>query len=77
MDLARGGRERSVAEIAAELAHRGHDVTILCQEGESAPAGVKVSPLGFTGRGQPAKFAEAVREITQREKYDITNGNAN
>ncbi len=73
MDSARGGRERSVAEISAELARRGHDVTILCQEGESAPAGVEVLPLGFTGRGKPAKFAEAVRDVVQREKYDIVH----
>ncbi len=71
MDLHRGGRERSVAEIAAELDRRGHDVTILCQEGESGISGVEVLPLGFTGRGQPAKFAEAVRDVVRREKYDI------
>ncbi|MCK4625258.1 MAG: glycosyltransferase family 4 protein [Phycisphaerae bacterium] len=70
MNLARGGRERSVAEIAAELARRGHDVTILCQEG-TAPASVQVLPLGFAVRGRPAKFAEAVRDVVQREKYDI------
>ncbi len=76
MDSARGGRERSVAEISAELARRGHDVTILCQEGESDITGVKVLPLGSPGlsrAGKPAKFAEAVLDIVQREKYDIVH----
>ncbi len=73
MDSTRGGRERSVAEIAAELARRGHDVTVLCQEGNLDLTGVKVLPLGFAGLSQPAKFAETVREFTQREKYDIVH----
>ncbi len=76
MDSARGGRERSVAEISAELARRGHDVTILCQEGSLDIAGVEVLPLGRAGvgrAGQLKKFADAVRQVANREGYDIVH----
>ena len=76
MDSARGGRERSVAEIAEELARRGHDVTVLCQEGELDIVGVEVLPLGCAGRGRAGKltkFAAAVRQVAQREGYDIVH----
>ena len=76
MDSARGGRERSVAEIGAELSRRDHDVTVLCQEGESDIAGVEVLPLGTVGIGRAgrlAKFAVAVRQVVRREGYDIVH----
>ncbi len=71
-----GGRERSVAEIAAELARRGHDVTVLCQEGKSDITGVEVLPLGTVGIGRAgrlAKFAATVRQVVRREGYDIVH----
>lgn len=72
----RGGRERSVAQIAVELAARGHDVTILCQEGELDSPGVETLDLGRAGATraqQLAGFVRAVAGAIQRERYDIVH----
>ena len=69
MDTARGGRETSTAQIAAELGARGHDVTILCQRGSWRHKGVTVTPLGTRGvlRGQriSAFIADAGQAATE------------
>ncbi len=51
MDPSRGGRERSVAETAEELAWRGHDVTVICGSGgwEPPSAKIKIHKLGRRG----------------------------
>ncbi|MFP4054486.1 MAG: glycosyltransferase family 4 protein, partial [Phycisphaerae bacterium] len=54
----RGGRETSVAQIAGELARRGHAVTILCQQGQLEAPGVAVRPLAPPGA--PTKGADAL-----------------
>ncbi|MDY7010758.1 MAG: glycosyltransferase family 4 protein [Planctomycetota bacterium] len=76
MDPHRGGRERSVVEIASELARRGHDVTILCRESESGVAGVKVMPLACGGTGRADKleqFCAAIRQVVDQQGYDIVH----
>jgi UDP-glucose:(heptosyl)LPS alpha-1,3-glucosyltransferase len=76
MFVQRGGRERSVGELAAELVRRGHDVTILCQEGAAGDDRVKVAPLGrpaFPWGPGVGRFAGAVRQAVQRAKFDIVH----
>jgi len=76
MDTGRGGREASTAQIAAELARRGHDVTILCQSGLWQHEGVNVLPLGVRGVTRGAKlanFASDVRAEVEWSKYDIAH----
>lgn len=76
MDPKRGGRERSVAEIAAGLVRRGHDVTVLCQSGSLGAAGVEVLELGSAGlgrSGQMASFVEAVGQAVRREGFDVVH----
>lgn len=76
MDPQRGGRERSVAEIAAELARRGHDVTVLCESGGLDAPRVNVLALGSSGAtraGRAARFARAVARKARGEGYDIVH----
>jgi len=49
LDPTRGGRETSTAQIAAGLAGRGCDVTVLCQSGSLQLDRVKVEQLGRRG----------------------------
>jgi len=77
MDAGRGGREASTARIAAALALREHDVTILCQSGLWAREGVTVIPLGARGITRGAKlenFGRDVRGELEWGKYDIVHG---
>ncbi|MBL7133743.1 MAG: glycosyltransferase family 4 protein [Phycisphaerae bacterium] len=79
MDTDRGGREASTAQIAAALARRGHDVTVLCQSGLWQHEGVKVIPLGVRGITRGAKlksFARDVRGELEWGDYDIVHGMA-
>ena len=74
MDPQRGGRERSVAEIAAGLARRGHGVSVLCRSGSLDSPGVEVVALGSAGAtraGRARSFAKAVTEAARREAYDV------
>jgi UDP-glucose:(heptosyl)LPS alpha-1,3-glucosyltransferase len=75
-DAARGGRERSTAQIAAGLARRGHAVAVLCQHGTGGGEGVEVRQLGCEGWGRAGKlkrFVSAVRAERKREKFDIVH----
>ncbi len=77
MDPARGGRERSTAQIAAKLAERGHRVTILCQEAKVEAIGAaKVRPLGRRGGGRAGRLGRFVEDV-QRDMgaggYDIVH----
>lgn len=77
MDTARGGREASTAQIAAALAYRGHDVTVLCQAGPWQHEGVTVLPLGqrgLTRSGRLRNFADDVRAEADWGKFDIVHG---
>jgi len=76
MFAGRGGRERSAAEIAAELARRGHEVSVLCQEGEPPADGVQVVPLGaggVGGAGRLARLAFATDQAARRCGFDVVH----
>ncbi len=65
-----------MGEIAAELARRGHDVTILCQSGSAAAEGVKVRTLGRGGAFRTMAiraFANAVRGEIREGRYDVVH----
>ena len=77
MDPARGGRERSTAQIAAQLARRGHKVSILCQQGlPDAAEGATVVALGRRGSGRAGVlscFVEDVQRHVGGGGYDIVH----
>lgn len=76
MDLSRGGRETSTAQIAEALAARGHEVAIICQSGSWKPAGVQILELGRRGllRVQQLRnfIADAAEEISGR-RYGVVH----
>jgi UDP-glucose:(heptosyl)LPS alpha-1,3-glucosyltransferase len=76
MDVRRGGRETSTAQIAAELARRHHDVTVLCQTGGWSGEGVKVRPLGTSGFSRASRlwrFIAAVQNDIRASRYDVVH----
>jgi len=76
MDVARGGRETSTAQIAAALAARGHEVSILCQDCTWSREGVAVRALGRRGllrHQRLANFAADVQREAQSGAYDIVH----
>ena len=66
MDTARGGREVSTGQIAAGLASRGHEVTILCRRAAWEHPGVAVRPLGTGGLLRVSKLRQFIAAV-QRE----------
>jgi len=71
---ARGGRERSVAEIAAELARRGHRVAVLCMGGAAGDTEVEVVRLGTAGVNRSARllnFVRAVGDLAGQRGFDV------
>ena len=76
----RGGREKSTAQIAAELARRGYQVTILCQHADEASRlalpGVAIQelpsrcPLRW---GKLSGFARAVRQAAAQGAFDVVH----
>lgn len=76
LDVARGGRETSTAQIASGLADQGCEVTVLCHSGSCMDGRVSVRELGpLSGPRwmRARKFAEAVRREIGREKFDIVH----
>ncbi|MHC4178361.1 MAG: glycosyltransferase family 4 protein, partial [Planctomycetota bacterium] len=76
LDLTRGGREISTAEIAVGLARRGVDVTILCQRASWTDEGVRVVALGRRGRGRAAGMRHFVDDLMKEDafgRYDIVH----
>ena len=76
MDTLRGGRETSTAQIAAGLARRGQDVTIICQRASWTHAGVTVRQLGSRGALRVERmrnFAADVAGALAQTKYDIVH----
>jgi UDP-glucose:(heptosyl)LPS alpha-1,3-glucosyltransferase len=74
MQPSRGGRERSVGEIAAALSARGHEVAVYCQQAPQKPEGMAVRVLG--GEGSSAgmvNFARAVIRTARQEGIDIVH----
>jgi len=76
MDLFRGGRERSTAQVASHLAARGHEVTVLCQSGAWEADGVRVERLGRGGLSRTAQLNAFVRDVsdaTAGRRFDIVH----
>jgi len=75
-DAAGGGRERSTAQIAAGLARRGHDVTVLCQRGRAPEPPVRLRELGRRGATRARRlrnFAEDVRAAAKDGRFDVVH----
>jgi UDP-glucose:(heptosyl)LPS alpha-1,3-glucosyltransferase len=76
MDPSCGGRETSTAQIAAEMARRGQDVTVLCRRGRLDAAGVTVRELGrrWLSRSRRLRgFVADAQEEIRRNRYDIVH----
>ncbi len=76
MDIARGGRERSTAQIAEALARRGGDVTVLCQQASWSAGGVQVRALGRRGLGRVSRLKNFVADVQSQMRlgqYDIVH----
>lgn len=76
MDLDRGGRETSTAQIATNLLHRGCEVTILCQSGSWSGNGVPIEALGVKGatrRAQMKNFIADVQRQIASGRFDIVH----
>lgn len=76
LDPARGGRETSTAQIAAELLRRGLSVTVLCQSCPAVPRGVSVRLLpgrGLTRADRLRHFVDQVQRVLAEESYDISH----
>lgn len=76
-DPSRGGRERSTAQIARELATRGHAVEVVCMDGRRPEdAAFEVVPLGripgLRTLGLKRFVAAAGQEMVRRH-YDVTH----
>jgi len=75
-EAARGGREKSTAQIASALSRRGHDVTVLCQRGSAGDASLDVRALGSRGLLRASRltnFVSAVRDLVEQEAFDIVH----
>jgi len=76
MDVKRGGREASTAQIASGLAGRGCGVTVICQSGSLPDGDVQVRPLGVSGRGRAGRlqgFAAGVEREVRGGDFDIVH----
>ncbi|MFP3936976.1 MAG: glycosyltransferase family 4 protein [Phycisphaerae bacterium] len=77
MNVLRGGREASTAQIAAELVRRGHEVTVLCEEGDWSHTGVQLVQVGDAGKPMRVQrvrsFTEGVRRVMDERDFDVTH----
>ncbi|MDP6045407.1 MAG: glycosyltransferase family 4 protein [Phycisphaerae bacterium] len=74
IDLHRGGRETSTAQVASALAGNGCDVTIICQSGSWSGPGVEVLQVGVRGSSRTSRlqnFAADVTAAVSDRKFDI------
>ncbi len=73
-----GGKERDALAIAAGLAARGHEVTILTRSARlQIPPGVLVrqtGKIGWTNHGRARRFARAVAAARSAEDFDALIG---
>ncbi len=76
MDVARGGRETSTAQIARSLARRGHEVTILCQDGQLELPGVDLACFGRRGALRACQLKNFVADVQEEIAggfYDVVH----
>ena len=76
LDPSRGGRETSTAQIAAALTTRGHEVTVLCQDGVAGDWPFAMRQLGRRGasRWQRAiAFAADAGAAAAKGKFEIVH----
>lgn len=75
-DPARGGAERYTADLAAELARRGHEVSILATDFGPPMDGVAFFPMRGTSSSrskQYLRFLDSVDKQLKAESYDIVH----
>lgn len=75
-DPARGGAERYTVDLAAALAARHHEVTVLSATARSLPAGVSWQPLAYSGWTRTAKlrsFQQSYLDQISRTPYDVVH----
>jgi len=76
MDTERGGREASTAQVAVELARRGHEVTILCQSGQWDGQPVRLRVLSSRGLWRVSRLRAFAADL-QREiaggRFDVVH----
>ncbi len=73
MDPARGGRERSVAQMARQLSRQGMEVTILCRKGSGEVPGASVEAVEVSG-GRLAKLRRFARAVQERlDDFDVVH----
>ena len=76
MDPFQGGREVSTSQIAAGLARRGHEVTVLCRRANWSCPGVKIQAVpagGLTRTGKFRRFAAGVAKFVQGCGFDAVH----
>ncbi len=76
MDPLRGGRETYTGEVAAELARRGHEVSVVCQDAHWEAPGVQVVRLGrggLTRCGRVRRFLRAAEGVLAAGGFDATH----
>ena len=76
MDVCRGGREVSTAQVAAGLAERSHAVTVFCQSGSWRHEAVQLCPLGERGLLRAVRlrnFIADVQKEIRRRQFDVVH----
>ena len=72
----RGGREHSTAQMAAELARRGHEVSIICQTACWEQEGVEICQVGRKGWRRVRRLGNFVADVQKeikRENWDVVH----
>ena len=76
LDPSRGGKETSTAQLAAELAGRGEQVTIFTQTANWSHPGVAIRTLGIRGLLKVRRlgnFVRGVERAVQSDGYDVVH----
>ncbi|MDY6913623.1 MAG: glycosyltransferase family 4 protein [Planctomycetota bacterium] len=76
MDVSRGGRETSTAQVAAGLAGRSHAVTILCRTSSWRHEAVQICRLGERGLLRAVRlrnFIADVQKTIRRRQFDVVH----
>ncbi|MHC5059794.1 MAG: glycosyltransferase family 4 protein [Planctomycetota bacterium] len=70
-DIALGGAERSVFELASQLSLADVKVTVLAAKGETQAKNIRILCTGGGKRTSPAEFDKALRDHLIDNRYDI------